>query len=698
MSGFIPDISHSHLEPYFAALQRQRAIPLCQTYQVILGCAAILVASAQSFVIEDYRLWMISLALITMAFALYYKTYLSPSRHIRSFESTAIPITWLFLAAIHVPSVSDHGLEYLRQTVVIIALFALSILHLQKKALYLLLYSSAVICIIFSWRNNIPIVEFTSIVFSILVATALSVVTYRHVNHHDWRLFRFERQLYEINKMAVKAQEDEMRANQMKSRFLANMSHEIRTPLTSIVGYAEKIKHQILSLPQLKQSSSIILDNSQYLLSLINDILDLSKVEAGKLEIEEIESDIFELMNELELSLEKVADKNQVLLDINFIMPFPEKIICDEKRLKQIISNLCNNAIKFSKAGKVQVEVSANQNLKVILFKVIDNGIGMDDVTLRNLFKPFVQGDPSTTRRYGGTGLGLHISHQLAKRMEGDIKVLSQKGVGSEFTVILPLKISNSSIWLDTKPTIARLPKDFSFYAEKKFAGSVLIAEDQPDNRALLMDMLTDYGIETVCVENGEQALEKTLTNDFDLLLIDIQMPIMDGLTAAQQIRACGVETPMYALTANVMTQDIELYKKHGFAGAISKPIDHSELISLFSKHLVEQSQQQAIAQTIAENMHSKRLPELRKNYIPTLIEDVDKLKTAIGTLESLNQQTLTRVAHRIKGTAGNFELDSVTDYAALIESETNAWLSGIHFLVGALEHHLKEVVDKNER
>ncbi|NVJ49106.1 MAG: response regulator [Gammaproteobacteria bacterium] len=698
MSGFIPDISNSHLEPYFNALQRQRAIPLCQTYFLLLGAATVIFTLTALIINDNQSLGLAAFILIALAGILFYLTFLAHQRRIKSFESVLPPTSWLIFSALHLTGMITTNLQIIQISITVIALFAFSILHLEQKIFMRLLFSNCVLILIIKGQQSAGPLTIMSYGITLSIVMALTYISYRHLHQHDWRLFRFERQLYEINKMAVKAQEDEMKANQMKSRFLANMSHEIRTPLTAIIGYAEKIKKQILSLSQLREASSVMLDSSRYLLTLINDILDLSKVEAGKLEIELSNHSIFQIIADLEVALDKLADKNQVNFIINYEFPFPEEVLCDPIRLKQIINNLCANAIKFSKAGTVELSISANENMKVLLFKVKDNGIGMDQATLRSLFKPFVQGDASTTRRYGGTGLGLHISYQLARRMEGDIKVVSEQNVGSEFTLLLPLKIPSDSIWLADIPNVTPYSKQQENVANQRFEGRLLVAEDQPDNRALIADILADYGIEVVCVENGEQALEKALTVDFDLILLDIQMPVMDGLTAAKQIKACAIATPIYALTANVMKQDLELYTNHGFKGAIAKPIDHIELIKVFNEHLAAQSDQKEIIEKATRKLTGSRLQQLRSDYMKTLNEDIKQLKSLVNRIESNDFTQLKQLLHRIKGASGNYQMDEIYQSICLLEDENNNWKMSMDFLTQSVEHYYQTLAENHDK
>jgi PAS domain S-box-containing protein len=383
-------------------------------------------------------------------------------------------------------------------------------------------------------------------------------------------------------------------ATRAKSEFLANMSHEIRTPMTAILGFADVLAASIRDPDQL-DAARTIKRNGEYLIGIINDILDLSKIEAGKLEVEQVQCSPCQILSEVASLMRVRANSKNLPLEIEYDGPIPESIQSDPKRLRQILVNLIGNAIKFTEAGEVRVVArlsGAESGEPAMQFDVIDSGIGMTAGQIGELFKPFSQLDASTTRRHGGTGLGLTISQRLARELGGDINVQSTPGQGSTFTV----KVSTGpldGVRLLASPAEAQLPANSVSKPAEPIASvdcRVLLAEDGLDNQRLIAVLLKKAGATVVVVENGKLAYDAALAardagTSFDVILMDMQMPVMDGYEATEKLRAAGYTGPIIALTAHAMSTDRTRCLQAGCDDYATKPIDRRQLLALVAEH-----------------------------------------------------------------------------------------------------------------
>jgi signal transduction histidine kinase/CheY-like chemotaxis protein len=398
-----------------------------------------------------------------------------------------------------------------------------------------------------------------------------------------------EEETIRSNRLAAKA-EDAARA---KSEFLANMSHEIRTPMTAILGFAETLSHN-LKLPENVDAISTIRRNGEALMHIINDILDLSKIESGRMSVESIDCSPARLMSDVASLMRVRSDAKALELGIRFGSPVPERFPGDPTRLKQILMNLVGNAIKFTETGGVWIEAGfEGGDEPKVLFDVIDSGIGISSREQSRLFQPFSQADSSTTRRFGGTGLGLAISQRLAGLMGGEISIDSASGKGSRFRLALPAGDLEGVRMVD-HPTeeIQQEPRQSDEPSERALDGvRILVAEDGPDNQRLMLHVLRKSGAEVEMMENGQQALDRILAvgaceTGFDAILMDMQMPVMDGYEATRRMRAAGVTLPIVALTAHAMATDRAKCLDAGCDDYASKPIDRAALISTLRKQI----------------------------------------------------------------------------------------------------------------
>ena len=397
-------------------------------------------------------------------------------------------------------------------------------------------------------------------------------------------------------------------ANGAKSEFLANMSHEIRTPMTAILGFADVLLEQgdlDRAPPERIEAADTIKRNGEYLVQIINDILDLSKIEAGRTVIERIVCSPFTITSEVASLMRVRADAKALPMGVEYLGAVPETILTDPTRLRQILVNLIGNAIKFTDVGGVRLVVRyvTEGPQAFFQFDVIDTGVGMTEEQAAALFEPFTQADASTTRKFGGTGLGLSISRRLARLLGGDIEVVeTQAGVGTRFRATIaagPMDgirmIDNPQHTTATETETARAPAASD--ALQLRGCRILLAEDGPDNRKLITLILERAGADMTVVENGKLAVDKVLAartgnsesasdREYDVVLLDMQMPVMDGYQAARRLRSQGYSGPIIALTAHAMEDDRAKCIAAGCDDYTTKPIDRARLIEIVRSHL----------------------------------------------------------------------------------------------------------------
>lgn len=422
-------------------------------------------------------------------------------------------------------------------------------------------------------------------------------------------------------------------ANRAKSEFLANISHEVRTPMTAILGHVDLLAEKLAGNGRsteadgVAESLAIIRRSGEHLLEMLNDILDLAKVEAGKLKVERIDFSLVRLIGEIRTLMEVRTVQKGLSLSIELPDHVPDRIVTDPMRLKQILLNLLGNAIKFTDQGVIRIVVDfniADAGSGILTIEVIDTGIGMSKDELERVFEPFVQADTSTARRFGGTGLGLAICRRLALLLGGEISAESQPGQGSTFRVTLPVDLADAETKPSTaaesttaedagppdgaggtSPACAAMPAPgnglppTSPAAERnsaatlpRLSGSILLVEDSGDNQRIISTVLRKAGAEVTLAENGQAAIEQVCRRQllseppFDLILMDIQMPVLDGHRATRILRDRGCRIPIVALTANADDTDRQQCLESGCNDYVTKPIDRQQFLTVLAKYV----------------------------------------------------------------------------------------------------------------
>lgn len=475
---------------------------------------------------------------------------------------------------------------------------------------------------------------------------------------------------YQIE-MVRKEQQLAVDATEAKGRFLANVSHELRTPLNSIIGYSEMLMDDSASADEKDKATQAINSGGQYLLNIVNDVLDLSKIEAGKIQLEYEDTCLVSLFAEVQSYMEGFAKEKNLEFGLKLNYPLPANINIDPTRLKQILLNLCNNAIKFTAEGRVDMQVYLDRNRDRFIFVVSDTGLGMSEEQQLRLFTAFSQGQQSSDRRYGGTGLGLYISKQLIEMMGGHIKVTSQQGLGSQFAVYLPWQQAETSDMLTSQKQADSILQNKQ-HVEKalpQIKGHILCVDDNEDNLRLVDYLLNKTGARTSLARNGVEALAQAEENSFDLILMDMQMPEMDGLEATKQLLEKGYDKPIIMLTANVDKDSKKQVKEAGATDHFSKPIVTERFYAMLNQYL-GQNTQAAQAKELSDDPETEQTPNgfalLQQQYKSSFKQKADDIELA---LEQQDWTELKHLMHKIKGSAGSYGFDSISQLALEVEA-----------------------------
>jgi signal transduction histidine kinase/AmiR/NasT family two-component response regulator/HPt (histidine-containing phosphotransfer) domain-containing protein len=509
------------------------------------------------------------------------------------------------------------------------------------------------------------------------------------------KLNQSEQQLREAMVRQERLAQEAEQANQAKGQFLANMSHEIRTPLNGIIGCTELILKSD-SLAATRELARVSLDESEHLLHLINNVLDYSKIEAGKIELEQLSFDLFELMESVIGGLKLQAEAKGIRLEIQMAGGPEPRVIGDPLRMRQVLINLVNNAIKFTRQGSVTIALSrvdsaTAEGRQTLCFSIIDTGIGIPTERQADIFKRFTQVDAGTTRRFGGTGLGTTIAYQLVELMGGRLTVESQPGKGATFAFIIEMALDTRAPEVGEKP-----PESLDAAPAAAIVGSILVAEDTPVNQMVIRQHLEAQGHVVIIVGNGREAVAACRTQRFDLILMDVQMPEMDGLEATRQIKAemkAPWRTPIVALTANTDTKTMADCQAVGMEAVLTKPIRRQPLLDAVAHWLLRfQSERKATegsapaaalpvdwvkqAPDVAPLDWAAALYEFGEPEI--VHEVVDQLMQSVpGYLEEINFalgrgnfDQIRLCSHAIKGGAATVEAKPLSTVAAELEDQ----------------------------
>lgn len=403
-------------------------------------------------------------------------------------------------------------------------------------------------------------------------------------------------ELEETRQTLKEAQQAAEVATQAKSHFLANMSHEIRTPMTAILGFSELLQDDAFSGAERSKAIQTIQRNGMYLLDVINNILDLSKVEAGRLEVETRKLNPVDLLLDVKDLLNEQAQARNNTLLVEFQGTIPEVIQTDPTRLKQALVNIAGNAIKFTEHGTVRIILECDQQNELLSYHVVDTGVGIPAGLIQHIFQPFSQADASTTRRHRGTGLGLPIAKRIAEMLGGNLSVQSESGKGSKFTLSIatgPLTNVPMVISFDRATETRSTPIEYS--VNSQISGRVLVVEDGPDNQRLIRFLLNKAGADVTIAKNGEEGINLALAamqgpDPFHLILMDMHMPVMDGYQATQVLRRTGYTGQIVALTVQTVNYENDKCLAAGCDACLSKPIDRKSFIPEIAARIGQES------------------------------------------------------------------------------------------------------------
>jgi len=401
-------------------------------------------------------------------------------------------------------------------------------------------------------------------------------------------LERVNEQLVRSAEHANQMAKEAIEANEAKGHFLTNMSHEIRTPMNAITGFSGILAEEKMTKNQ-KEYVELIRQSSEHLLDMINDILDFSKADVGKLELKEGVFFPSKVIDAVESLMRPEAEKKGLKFEVVRCGDLPARIRGDASRLRQCLVNLVENAVKFTDKGHVQIKVSPERKdgKSFIRFDVEDTGIGIPADKTEKIFESFVQLDATTSRKYGGAGLGLTITRQLVKLFGGELTLISELGKGSVFSLLVP---TNIDIYSETRIEVTDSPaqgyQNAAIAEPAKFSGRILVAEDVITNQKLMNHLLGKMGLEVVMVDDGNKAVQKAASQSFDIIFMDIQMPNMDGYEATKAIRKEGIKTPIVALTAHAMYGDEQKCIEAGCDDYLSKPLMYTKLVKTIAKYL----------------------------------------------------------------------------------------------------------------
>ena len=609
-------------------------------------------------------------------------------------------ISYLYCAsAIITASSGEYALAYIGGYTVVMILIVFAPFHLKFKITVTSL--SIILFFIFGVLTGLDFLDDSiryavyKLVTAFIICMLFSFIQ-NSLRYNTWEqrqklkemVAQNEKNLATISSLAGKAEA----ASKSKSEFLANMSHEIRTPMNSIMGFAELALDNAVS-PQVKEYLGKITDSTKWLLHIINNILDISKIESSKMELEKIPFDLHGIFSRCQSVI--LPDVNEKGLDLR-VYTEPQagkKLLGDPIRLYQALMNLLSNAVKFTDSGTVRMSAAirnSGDDSMTVYFEVKDSGIGMTTEQIKRIFEPFMQADSSTTRNYGGTGLGLPITKNIVEMMGGKLSVESAPGEGSRFSFELTFETMDAP---ETAPDNA----EADMLEKPHFDGLVLVCDDNQMNQQLICDHLARVGLQSVVVENGktcvdlvEERMQKG-QKPFDLIFMDIFMPVMDGVEAASRIAGLRTGTPIVAVTANIMTSELEKYKKNGISDCVGKPFTSQELWRCLLKHLAPVSVSVVNKADYTQNNDLLR-KKLRIHFVKN---NQAKFMDIAGAIETGNIKFAHRLVHNLKCNAGMIGKAELQSSAADVEYVLNDGTIPTAAQMISLETELNVVLDE---
>jgi len=547
------------------------------------------------------------------------------------------------------------------------------------------------------YQNSMTVLFLVVLVLVTLIIISFNIVVDRFLNSLDKTMESLE-----------VAREDAQAASLAKSAFLATMSHEIRTPMNSIMGFAE-LALDCDNLTQNKNYLAKIMDSTKWLLNIINDVLDISKIESGRMELEFVPFDLDDIVFRCESMIMPGITEKGLKLVVKSEPLKGKKLIGDPVRLYQVLVNLLSNAVKFTDTGTITLTALVRNNIPLlggvpegrgghpptdtttpVYFEVSDTGIGMSNEQLEKVTKPFIQADSSTTRKYGGTGLGLPIAIHIIELMGSKPKIVSNPGNGSSFSFVLNLKTIDSYADLSNDRNLSIIEKPY-------FNGTVLVCDDNPMNQQVISEHLSNVGLTIVVADDGKMGYDivrkrmEEFEEPFDLIFMDIFMPVMDGTTAAEKIMELKTGTPIVAMTANVMSGEIEKYRKSGMTDCLGKPFTAQELWRILLKYLTPET-----SITLDESEQIQNEKSMEKKMSLVFHKRNQTIFTELSTALNIGDRQLAhRIAHSLKGNAGQIKETKLSEIAGAIETMLLTTTNLPAELLNRLEFELKTVLTK---